>query len=126
MIITLITQEQHDRIKEIKEKHPILTFENKGYDYINKNQFTEEDKKAFDEVTEILKNSIKGFSSFNNFRDRNERIQIRLQYEWTYDERYDINGRKLPFNGSIFTGVGYIYLDELINGFDDGKLATNS
>lgn len=101
MKINLITSEEHKILSDIQKNNPILTFENKGYEYIDKSKFSDEDKIAFDKITEILKLHIIDFVEFNNFRIRKNDIQIRFQY------KYDPS----------FTGVGYILLDELLNGF---------
>lgn len=108
MKINLITNEQQKAILDIYEHNPVLTLQNKGYEYIGKNNLTDEDKEKIKEVESILKTSICGFSSFTNFRlDKNNELQIRLQYNYNYD----------PKNGLPFIGVGYILLDELLNGF---------
>jgi hypothetical protein len=104
MRITLITPSEHKELKDIYSNVPKLTFQNNGYEYIDKSKFTESDKTAFDRVTEILKKSVHGFSCFNNFRlTKNNEIELRLHYR--YNES--------------FTGVGYILLDELLNGFNN-------
>lgn len=100
MTIKLISKEQYDLIRKIQKKFPVLTFQNKGYEYI-RTPFNNEEQEAFDKVSEILKNHIKGFSKFNNFRKKGKIIELRFQYRW--DES--------------FTGVGYIKLFELLNGF---------
>lgn len=107
MRINLITTEEHTQLLDIFTNFPNLTLQNKGYETLNKAKFTEEEKTKFDEVTAILKKTIHGFSSFTNFRrNKNQEIEIRLQYNYNYD------GKNIPF-----TGVGYILLDELLNGF---------
>ncbi len=109
MTITLITPEQHALLVKLQEEHPILTLENKGYETINQSRFSEADKEAFNQVTEMLNKHIKGFSSFNNFKHRkNGELVLRFQYCWTADE---INP------STSFTGVGYLLVDELLNGF---------
>lgn len=111
MRIELITEEVYNTLLQIQKDHPILTFQNKGYEGIDKNKFTEADQKAFDKVTEVLRKHITGFTEFNNFRRTPDgELQIRLQYNWEADnERPDSLG--------YFTGVGYILVDELLNGF---------
>ena len=112
MRITLITQEVYNNLVDIYNKYPKLTLQNKGYEYINKNNLTDEELTKFKEVEDILRLSIKGFSKFNNFKtnDKTQELQIRFQYDWSADEEV----RSIPF-----TGVGYLYLDELLNGFRD-------
>ena len=109
MKIELISAKEYQRILDIQETYKVLTFNNDGYQYINKVKFTAEEREVNEEVTEILRKSIKGFSEFNNFRDRgDDGIEIRLQYDYNA-----ANG------GFSFTGVGYILLDELYHGFKD-------
>lgn len=109
MKIELITQETHEKLKGIFEQHPALTLQNNGYEYLNQSKFTEEETKAFSEVSDILRKKVYGFSKFHNFRlSKNGRIQLRFDYNWNYGE-----------NVSSFYGVGYILLDELLNGFEE-------
>ena len=108
MQITLITNTEHSKLLEIYKNHPILTLQNKGYETPNKKLFTQEDVNKHKEVEDILKKSIKGFREFTNFKiDKDNSIVIRLQYNYNYDN-----------NSNPFTGVGYIKLDELLNGFE--------
>jgi hypothetical protein len=108
MKIELISQEQFNRIVEIQEKHPLLTYQQKGYDYPDKSEWSEEDLTVYDEVTEILKKHIVGFSSFTNFNFKGE-TGTRLRFEYNYGAED---------NTMYFIGVGYISLRELHNGFD--------
>ena len=104
MKIKLLSKRKYTQLKSIQTKYPILTFQNVGYQYIDKSKFTEKDKVAFDKVTEILKLHIERFVEFNNFLfNRVGELVIRFQYH------YD----------SSFTGVGYITLEELHKGFKD-------
>lgn len=112
MKIKLISQDQHDQLLNIYNNHPALTLQNKGYEYIRKDSLSNEDKHQLKEVQEILKQSIVGFSSFSNFRiDKNNEIQMRIQYDYGAEDEGN--------NPHHFTGVGYILLDELLNGFRD-------
>ena len=110
MTINLITQEEYKELILIQENHPILTFQNDGYKNFDKSKMTEEDRAALTRVSEILKDSIKGFSEFNNFKYEKESnvLKIRFQYDWTADSLQN----ELPF-----IGVGYLELQELFNGF---------
>lgn len=108
MRIELISQSQYDELKSIHENHPKLVFQNDGYEYIDKRKLSEDDVNAFNTVTEILKKHIYGFCEFNNFLlSKKGRVLLRLQYNYNYDT-----------SGS-FNGVGYILLDELLNGFEE-------
>ena len=107
MKINLITNEEHDKLVDIFTKFPNLTLQNKGYETLNKNKFTDEEQTNFNEVNQILKKTIHGFSYFQNFRlTKNNEIELRLQYNYNYE------------GGITFIGVGYVLLNELLNGFD--------
>jgi hypothetical protein len=109
MSIKLLTPNQHDELLNLYRLFPELTLENKGYEGINRCDFTQEAKDADKKVNSILKNSISGFSSFQNFcHSKAGEICLRFQYNYSYDT-----------NDLPFTGVGYILLDELLNGFSD-------
>lgn len=102
MTITLITPDEHAELLNIQKSHQILTYQNKGFDTFDKSKMTDSDKAAFAKVSDILKKSIVRFREFQNFKITSSgELSIRFQYG--YDER--------------FTGVGYILLDELLNGF---------
>ena len=112
MTIDLISEVTHARLLEIQKEHPKLTFQNKGYEYIDKSKFSKEDEKAFDEVSLILKDSVKGFSEFNNFIISNQGdILVRFQYNYSADSDSP--------NDPYFMGVGYINVGELLNGFGE-------
>jgi len=109
MKITLISELDYNLLLNIQKRFPILTFQNVGYEYIDKNKFTAEDKEAFIEVNEILNKHIVGFSEFNNFRYTTRgRIQLRFQYNYGAED-----------NTLHFTGVVYILLEELHKGFEN-------
>ena len=104
MILTTIEQHEYDFLLDIQKNHPELTFQNNGYEYINKSKLTEEDLKSFKEVEDLLRKSIHGFSKFFNFRLSHKGIvEIRFDYHWS----------------ESFTGVGYLELQELLNGFNE-------
>lgn len=109
MRINLISQGQYDLLKAIQQRSPILTFQNVGFQYIDKSKFTESDKKDFETVKDILRKAIVGFTDFNNFcHTKNGELRLRFHYDWTADDRSQ---------GISFTGVGYILCDELLHGF---------
>lgn len=101
MTIKLLTQEEYDKLLDIQQKCPKLTFENKGYEYIDRRLFSEEEVEYYRQVSVILREHIKDFVRFDNFRMTTGELVIRFQYH------YDIS----------FTGVGYIKAIELLNGF---------
>lgn len=106
MTITLIDQATHDRLLEIYNTYPALSLQNNGYQYIDQSKFTEEEAAAFKEVEDILKVHINDFRKLHNFRlsKRTNEIQLRFEYVWDPEATH-------------FVGVGYILLDELLNGF---------
>ena len=109
MEIKTISKEEHALLKDIQSTYPALTFQNKGYEGLDHKIFTPAEKDAFKKVTDILKSHITGFSRFQNFRhNKAGEIEIRLQYNYNYDR-----------DGVTFIGVGYILLDELLNGFNE-------
>jgi hypothetical protein len=106
MTIKLLMQNEYDTLLSIQKNNPKLTFQNKGYQYIDRSTLSEDDKAADSKVKEILNNHIEGFVSFDNFlTDKKGELNIRFQYKWDWR----------------FTGVGYITVRELLNGFDENK-----
>ncbi|MEN9655882.1 MAG: hypothetical protein RL311_814 [Bacteroidota bacterium] len=110
MKINLITNEQHAELLNVFNTVPVLPFQNKGFQYIGKNNLTEDVKLEIKNVESILKNAIVGFRSFTNFRlsVKENKPQIRFDYNYNYDN-----------NDTSFSGVGYILIDELLNGFNN-------
>ena len=113
MRITLISKRQYLLLKRIQQKFPVLTFNNRGYEYI-RTPFNEREQQAFDKVSSILKEHIDGFVKFNNFRDEKGYIVLRFQYYYDYEK-----------HNAGFTGVGYIKLKELLEGFEEIKKKEN-
>lgn len=108
MKINLISQDEHKFLIDTFDKHPNLIYQNKGYDYLNWDKLTEEDKQAHEQVTELLKKTVIGFGKFNHFKlNKAGDKQIRLQYNYGAED-----------NTRSFTGVGYVLIDELLNGFN--------
>lgn len=116
MTIELLTQQEYDTLVEIQKNHPKLTFQNKGFEYIDKSTLSDKDVAADTKVANMLKQHIKGFVQFNNFRIGTDRISqkehlcVRFQYGWNADAE---------IRTTAFTGVGYLTFDELLNGFDE-------
>jgi len=105
MTITLIENHEYEFLLDIQKRFPRLTLENQGYEYIDKNKFTEEDLKAWKDVEDLLRKSIKGFTKFNNFCHVKNELSIRFQYHYS----------------EAFTGVGYLLVIELLKGFKPDK-----
>ena len=109
MTIELISKEDFEFIKDVYKEHPVLTLQNKGYEYI-KAELTEDEKKARLKVSEVLSKHIKGYSSFTNFKLSNKEKKLQIRFQYNYGADHD--------NGHPFIGVGYILLDELFYGFN--------
>jgi DNA repair ATPase RecN len=108
MKINLISQDEHKFLLDTFDKHPNLIYQNKGYDCLNWGKLTKEDRQVHKQVTELLKKTVVGFIKFNHFKLNNKgEKQIRLQYN------YGAADNSMPF-----TGVGYVLIDELLNGFN--------
>ena len=112
MKIKLITREEYLKILDIYENFPIFTLQNKGYEGIDKSKFNDLEKEKFKEIEAILSKSIIGFSRFQNFKTNNPKnaLTIRFQYDWNAHDRS---------LGIPFTGVGYMQLIELLEGFNE-------
>lgn len=108
MKIKLLTPDQYDELLNIYNSFPELTLQNKGFEGINRREFSDEAKEADTKVNAILKSNIVGFSSFQNFcHSKDGAIRLRFQYNYGAED-----------NSMPFTGVGYILLTELLNGFN--------
>jgi hypothetical protein len=109
MRIKLISKESHEKLLDIQKNFPNLTYEQKGYDVIDRSKFSEIEKDKDAEVNAILKKAVVGFSEFQNFNVRkNGDIVIRLQYNYGAED-----------DTRPFTGVGYVTVRELHEGFDN-------
>jgi hypothetical protein len=107
MRIKLISQEEYLFLLDVQKRFPNLTYQNTGYNYPNKSKWSEEELDYFNQVSDILKESITGFAEFNHFKiNKKGELKIRFQYDWSAAD-----------GGLPFTGVGYLFLDELLNGF---------
>ena len=90
------TNEYYNRLIELKNQFPELTFDNDGYEYL-KREVQDKHKKQIEEISEILKTTVEGFRSFNNFKpSKDGSFFVRVQYAWDRS----------------FTGVGYFHIDK--------------
>ncbi|WP_428743170.1 hypothetical protein [Tenacibaculum sp.] len=113
MTIELISKETYNILRALQRNFPVLTFNNNGYECLNKSKFTGQEENAFKLVSSILKKHIKGFSEFNNFKLRKSgEIVLRFQYNWNADDRR---------RNGYFIGVGYLKLIELYRGFEKNE-----
>lgn len=111
MTFNLITEEEFQVLNGIYNNFPALTFQNEGYQGINREDLTEEEREKIKEIEVILEKSIIGFSKFQNFRNDKQGVPyIRLQYDYSADD--DTN------SAAPFTGVGYIKIDTLKDGLE--------
>jgi len=109
-LFVLEMRNKFNRLKEIQEEFPELTFFNEGYQYLKK-EIQESHKDQIAEISEILKELVDGFTEFNNFKPRKDgTIVVRLQYHWD----------------AMFVGVGYFTFGELEYFVKVSKLAIGS
>jgi hypothetical protein len=102
------TNKYYDRLNEIREQYPELTFDNDGYQYLSP-EIKEKHKKQIDEISEILKKTVPGFERFDHFKpSKKYGFTVRLQCN------YNHGTKNLPF-----TGVDYIPLEKFKNLDDD-------
>lgn len=88
--------DNYNKLISIQKEYPELTFQNDGYEYLNK-EIINKHKEQIEEISSILKSTIKGFVEFNNFKiDKTGGILIRCQYYWD----------------KMFVGVGYFPIEE--------------
>jgi hypothetical protein len=89
----------YDRLIELKNDYPELTFNNDGYEYLSPS-VKEAHKAQIEEISAILKETVFGFVRFDNFKPRkNGSFAVRMQTQW--DER--------------FTGVQYNDIEDFKN-----------
>ena len=101
MKVEEITQEEYDWLLGLQMDNPNLTYDNKGYNELDETTLTEEDRMVRETIEAFLKEKIKGFSRFQNFKlDTDKNPIIRFQYDYSaYRE-----------GSTQFIGVGYIDL----------------
>ena len=106
MKITLCTPEIHAELTALYNDYPGLRFQNVGYQYIRQ-EVREANAKPLARIEEILKEHIVGFARFLNFYTRESGlIDLRFEYNWGEEN-----------NTMYFTGVGYLPIDHLRDGF---------
>ena len=122
MILTTLEKEDYNKLLDIQKQYPNLTFKHEPYQEWIPAHFTEEDKNALNEVKLIMKKAIIGFSKFTNFYfSKSGVLRVRFYYDWSYTWNNDID--KIPIrDGVSFTGVGYLELSELKNGFNENRV----
>lgn len=92
-------QTNYETLVKIQKEFPELTFDNNGYEYLDKD-VKERHKEQIDLISEILKKEIKGFVRFDNFKPRkNGTFDVRVQYHWAFN----------------FKGVGYFNVEDFKN-----------
>lgn len=110
MVIKLVDLDTYNKLVTIQKEYPALTYQNKGYDCLDKSKLSEKEVEVFNEVSDVLKEYIEGFSEFNHFTTSvSGTIKLRFQYNWNHHEP-----DKLPF-----IGVGYLELETLLKGFNN-------
>lgn len=102
-LLRFITEEEHAKLKELSQREALQSDNNGNYfhadpQYVNSPLKGDTDVKW---INELLEQVIEGFRSFSNFM-KSKPDTIRLQYEW----------------GPTFTGVGWVTIDELKDGFE--------
>jgi hypothetical protein len=111
MQIKLISPEDHQKLIKWSEDYPNLIFQNDGYEYINKSKLSEEELQAITDIEALLKNHITGFSKFFNYKkSKKGELKLRFDYNWGAADK-----------SRQFIGVGYLLVDELLNGFSPEK-----
>lgn len=119
MVLTILEQSDYDRLVEIQKNVPALTFKHEPYQEWIPSTFTEEDKNALNEVKSIMKKAIAGFSKFTNFYySKNGDLRVRFYYDWSFT----LIGNTTVREGVSFVGVGYLELQELLNGFNENTI----
>lgn len=89
-------QTNYEMLIKIQKDFPELTFDNNGYEYLDK-EVKERHKEQINIISEILKKEINGFVRFDNFKPRkNGTFDVRIQYQWSIN----------------FHGVGYLNIED--------------
>ena len=89
----------YDRLVDLKNTYPELTFNNDGYEYLSR-EVKESHKAQIEEISAILKETVFGFVRFDNFKPRkNGSFAVRMQTKWS----------------EMFTGVQYNDIEDFKN-----------
>lgn len=108
MTYETLTSNEHSLLLEVIQNYPVLTFQNKGYEGIDRRKFNDKEKQADKFMNNLLSSKIVGFSKFQNFKLRNDgEIVIRFQYNYSADCQNE------PGYRPYFIGVGYLTVNEL-------------
>lgn len=113
MRITLCTPEIHAELVALFDNNPELNFQNDGYEYLHPD-VREAHAEQIARIEDILREHVAGFyktSPFFNFCMQKKGIVMRFDYDWGYD------------GGMHFSGVGYLGVDELRDGFEKRRKA---
>lgn len=88
----------YKELDDLRVKYPDLTYQSTGYDNIPKD-VREANKDGQEAITKLLKESVSGFVSFQNFKEKRDgSFAIRCQTVWSTDPH--------------FIGVSYFNLDD--------------
>lgn len=91
----------YDRLTQIMSENPDLIFNNGGYEYLSK-EVIAANKDAITEIEKIMRQCVKDFVYFNNFKPRKDgSYAVRCQIYYNDDRS--------------FIGVAYISLDKFVN-----------
>lgn len=89
----------YNKLSRLALDYPELIFDSCGYQELPQ-ETIDANRKGFDEVSRILKDSVENFVSFQNFKPRRDgSLDVRCQTRWS----------------PLFTGVTYIKLEDFKN-----------
>jgi len=103
-----MTDKYYNRLKQIQQDNPQLTFQNEGYQYLNR-EIVENHKSQIAEITEILKTTVEDFVRFDNFKiSKIDEGAIKIRCQCYYDRK-----------NTGFVGVRYYELEDFKNFEED-------
>lgn len=109
MRINFLTIEEFSTLKDIQKHFSKLTFQNNGYEYIDKSKLSELELQQIVTIEKILSRAVVGFERFFNFKiNKNSEVEVRFNYNYGAAD-----------DSRSFSGVGYVTLRELREGFDN-------